>query len=84
MTLNIKDPEADRLARALAQETGESLTAAVTAAVRERLERVRGRAGAAELVEELTTIALRCASLPLLDERPEEQVLGYDENGLPT
>lgn len=84
MTLDIKDAEADGLAGALAKETGESLTAAVTTAVRERLKRIRGRAGAGDLVEELTTIAVRCASLPLLAERPEEQVRGYDEHGLPT
>jgi len=84
MVLNIKDPEADRLARALAQETGESLTAAVTAAVRERLERVRGRTAAPNLAEELAAIAVRCAALPVIDSRPEEQLLGYDAHGLPT
>lgn len=84
MVLNIKDPEADRLARALAQETGESLTAAVTTAVRERLERVRGRTTAPCLADELTAIAVRCAALPVLDARPEEQLLGYDEHGLPS
>lgn len=83
MALNIKGAEADRLARALAEETGESLTAAVTVAVRERLERVRGRASAPDLVGELNDIAMRCARLPLLDERPEHEVLGYDEHGLP-
>jgi len=83
MVLNIKDPEADRLARALAQETGESLTAAVTAAVRERLERVRGRTAAPNLAEELTAIAVRCAALPVIDSRPENLLLGYDEHGAP-
>jgi antitoxin VapB len=83
MPLNIKDPEADRLARELAGETGESLTAAVTAAVRERLERVRGQASAPALIEELTHIALRCASLPQIDDRPEAEILGYDAHGLP-
>ena len=41
MTLNIKDPQAHKLARALARETGETMTRAVTEALRERLERVR-------------------------------------------
>jgi antitoxin VapB len=83
MPLNIKDPETDRLARELAMATGESLTHAVAIAVRERLERVRGRASGPGLAEELNTIALRCARLPLLDDRPEEEILGYDEHGLP-
>jgi antitoxin VapB len=39
MPLSIKDPDADRLARALAQRTGETLTEAVINALRERLER---------------------------------------------
>ena len=43
MPLNIKEPETDRLARELASTTGESLTAAVAMALRERLERVGGR-----------------------------------------
>ncbi|MGH8997007.1 MAG: type II toxin-antitoxin system VapB family antitoxin [Acidimicrobiales bacterium] len=39
----------------------------------------RGR----DLAAELDAIALRCAALPLLDDRPEEEILGYDEHGLP-
>jgi antitoxin VapB len=83
MPLSIKDPETDRLARELSQATGESLTNAVAIALRERLERVRGRASGPGLAEELTTIALRCAQLPLIDDRPEDEILGYDEHGLP-
>jgi antitoxin VapB len=72
-----------RLVRALAAATGESLTTAVSVALRERLERVRGGAGR-DLISELNTIALRCAALPVLDERPEAELLGYDEHGLPS
>lgn len=81
--LNIKDPEADRLARDLATTTGESLTTAVTVAVRERLERVRGAAAPGTVADELNAIALRCAALPVLDDRSEDDILGYDEHGLP-
>jgi len=84
MPLNIKDPDTDRLARELASATGESLTAAVATAVRERLERVRGRPRGRDLTAELNAIALRSAALPVLDERPGEEILGYDERGLPT
>jgi antitoxin VapB len=42
MALNIKDPQADRLARELVAEIGETITTAVTVAICERLERVRG------------------------------------------
>lgn len=82
MALSIKDPTADQLARDLAAATGESLTTAVATALRERLERVQGLPGQG-LERELTTIALRCAALPVLDDRPEEKILGYDSHGLP-
>jgi len=83
MALNIKDPETDSLVRELAQATGETLTQAVEVAVRERLERLRAGRPARGLAAELDAIALRCAALPVLDERPEDEILGYDELGLP-
>jgi antitoxin VapB len=88
MALSIKDERTDRLVRALAAETGESLTDAVTIAVEERLARLRGRRGAPDLVYEIRAIAERGAQLELLaagsDERSAEEILGYDEHGLPT
>jgi antitoxin VapB len=83
MAFSIKNPEADRLARRLAAATGEKLTDAVLAALRERLERVNARRRVRPLADELDEIARRCASLPVLDPRPAEEILGYDEHGLP-
>lgn len=83
MALSIKDAATDRLARRLADATGETLTDAVAVAVRERLERVCGRSGGDDLVLALTAIADRCAALPVLDDRPADAVPGYDEHGLP-
>jgi antitoxin VapB len=83
MSLNIKDPEADTLTRKLAQTTGETITEAVTVAVKERLERLQAGRRPRRLADELDEIALRCASLPVLDERGEEEILGYDAHGLP-
>lgn len=83
MALSIKHPEADRLARELAARTGESLTEAVVVALRERLARETGRARAIPLREELAAIRRRCAALPVIDDRPADQILGYDERGLP-
>lgn len=83
MPLNIKDAETDRLARELAAATGESLTRAIGTALSERLERVRDRPRGQDLASELDAIARHCAALPLLDDRPEEEILGYDEHGLP-
>ncbi|MHB1501495.1 MAG: type II toxin-antitoxin system VapB family antitoxin [Candidatus Dormibacteria bacterium] len=83
MPLSIKDQKTDRLARELADATGESLTTAVAIALSERLERVRGLPRGQDLAAELTAIARRCSALPVLDARPEEEILGYDEHGLP-
>ena len=85
MALSLKDPETDRLAREVARLTGESLTEAVRTSLAERLERERYRRGrsAKSLAEELDEIALRCAALPDLDTRSADEIIGYDENGLP-
>ena len=84
MSFSIKNSEADRRVRQLTGLTGETLTGAVVAALRERLERVRARKGGRSLADELDEIAIRCAALPVLDPRSPEEILGYDEHGLPT
>lgn len=83
MALSVKDPEADRLAREVAARTGETLTAAIVVALRERLARLRGRPKRRRLREELRQIAERCAQLPTLDDRSADEILGYDQRGLP-
>jgi antitoxin VapB len=83
MPLNIKHPEADRLARELAARTGETLTDAVINALRDKLERERHRTMRIPLREELAAIRKRCSSLPVLDARTADEILGYDNRGLP-
>lgn len=83
MALSIKDEETDKLAREVARHTGESLTQAVTQALRERLARLKTRQASRTLAEELDEIARRCASLPVQDRRSAEEIIGYDETGLP-
>ena len=82
MTLNIKDPEAHRLAAAVARETGETMTRAVTEALRERLERVRRRRNPKATTAELLAIARRCANM-LKGPPVDHATLLYDERGLP-
>ncbi|GMM97328.1 type II toxin-antitoxin system VapB family antitoxin [Microbacterium luteum] len=84
MALNIKDPEADRLARALAAATGESITVAARAAFAERLARVQARDTAPEVLAELESIIARARERETLDDRTTDEILGYDEAGLPT
>jgi antitoxin VapB len=83
MALNIKHPDADRLARELAAKTGESITDAVLNAIRERLQRQEARRKARSLRRELAKIRARCAALPVLDRRSADEIIGYDEQGLP-
>ena len=83
MALSLKDPEVDRLAREVAARTGETLTAAVAAALRERLARLKGRRRRRPLRDDLREIARRCAALPTLDDRSADEIVGYDERGLP-
>ena len=85
MALSIKSPEADRLARDLAALTGESMTVAVIISMRERLQREeRKRQSKQQLIDDLMAIAHHCASLPVLDDRTEDEIMGWDENGLPS
>jgi len=82
VALSIKDSEADRLAREVAAKTGETLTQAVVVALRERLSRLSDEHPSG-LVEEIARIARRNAARPVLDERSDEEILGYDARGLP-
>ena len=84
MALSIKDPEADRLARELAARTGETLTEAVVVALRERLARQAGRTAGIPLRDELAAIRRRCAALPAADDRSADEIVGYDDRGLPS
>jgi antitoxin VapB len=84
MALNIRNSEAEQLAEALAKLTGETKTQAVTVALRDRLERIRRQRSGRCLADELDEIAVHCASLPILDARDAEEILGYDEQGLPS
>ena len=83
MVPSIKHPEADRLAREPARRTGETITEAVTLAIRDRLQRIRARKPGRSLVDELDEIAGHCAALPVLDDRSPEDIIGYDESGVP-
>ena len=85
MALSIKTEEADALARALAAETHESLTEAVTVALRERLERVR-RARRGDLATAIARIQEHAAAGRIFtrDEIADEDIIGYDEHGLPS
>ena len=83
MPLSIKDPETERLARDLARRTGESITVATRKALQERLRRVRGAERRPLVLADLAAIRRRCVQLPVIDPRTPEEIIGYDERGLP-
>jgi antitoxin VapB len=81
--LNIKNEEAHRLVQALAEETGETLTEAVMVAVRERLESLRPKQRRQEVAQSVRDPQEFVRGLPDLDRRSPEEILGYDDFGLP-
>jgi antitoxin VapB len=83
MALSIKDPETERLARALAARTGETLTIATRRALEERLRRVGSDRRKASLLEDLAASRRRWRALPILDSRSADEIIGYDDDGLP-
>ncbi len=83
MAFSIKNEEADRLARQLTAITGESLTEAVVQSLRERLVRHQPPAKRYKPGTELAKIGRALRKLPVLDTRSDDEILGYDKDGLP-
>lgn len=83
MALSIRNAKAEKLARELAAESGENITQAITRALEERLQRLRGRSTAIDLAEEIMKIGKRCSEIPDKDQRSADEILGYGPNGVP-
>ena len=84
MPLNIKDESTYALARQLADQTGESLTRAVHHALEEKLQRMALAKSPDARRARIEEILKHAASLPVLDHRTPDEIIGYDENGLPS
>jgi antitoxin VapB len=82
MALSIKSEAADHMARELAAVTGESITQAVTIAIQDRLR--RERRSNLNIASRLRAVREEMRGLPILDDRSENEILGYDETGLPS
>ncbi len=83
MALSIKNNETERLARQVARETGETLTEAIEKALQERLQRLKQRPQGRMMTEKLEDILRRVDALPTVDTRHEDEILGYDNQGIP-
>ena len=83
MALSIRNSKTEKLARELAAESGENITQAITRALEERLQRLRGRSAAIDLAEEIMKISKRCSKIPDQDQRSPDEILGYGPTGVP-
>lgn len=83
MAMSIKSVDVERLARELASKTGDSLTGAIQKALEERLERLKTERRRQGILAPLEDILRRVDQLPVVDSRDPDDILGYDEHGLP-
>jgi antitoxin VapB len=83
MPISIKSMETERLVREIVAKTGESITGAIQKALEERLERLKQERRSRILTGQIEEILQRVDHLPVLDARTPEEIVGYDENGLP-
>lgn len=83
MPISIRNPRAEALARKVAARAGENMTEAVIHSLEERLARLQTRGEKAALIRKIKAIARRCSSRATLDTRSADEILGYDEIGLP-
>jgi antitoxin VapB len=83
MALSIKNETTERLARQVAEQAGESITEAIQKSLTERLQRLTTRRRTRVLAGHLDDILRRVDALPTLDPRSADEILGYDEQGLP-
>jgi antitoxin VapB len=87
MSLNIKNPQVHAMARELADLRGCSMTEAIKLALEKALTEAKCQnqlSNGNQREQRLTEIALRCANLPDQDSRSGDDILGYDELGLPS
>jgi antitoxin VapB len=82
--ISIKNEQTEELTRKLAKLTGETLTEAIRSAVAEKYERIAYARTGRTLADDLNAIALHCASLPVISNMTDDEILGYDEIGAPT
>jgi antitoxin VapB len=83
MALSIKNPDTEQLARQVAEATGETITEAIQKSLEERMERIHRQRRQRHVEARLEDIIKRLRALPVLDRRSAEEIVGYDEHGIP-
>ena len=82
MAISIRNEKTEKLAREVALLTGENLTQTITLSLEERLNRLKGRKTTIDLKQEIMLISDRCKSLPDIDPRTPDEIIGYDQDGV--
>ena len=83
MPLSIKNEVTERLARQVADETGESITEAIQRSLEQRWERLKTRRHSRVLSRQVEDLLRRVDAMPTLDNRSPDEIISYDEHGLP-
>ena len=86
MAMSIRNPDTEKLARQVSRLTGETLTEAIGKSLEERLVRLKRYRGSGReaIRKDIDEILARVDALPDLDTRTPDEIIGYDENGLPS
>jgi len=84
MPISLKSPETERLARTLAEATGESITEAITRALEERLQRLNAARSFSQYLTPIKRVQQRIRERPVLDARSADDIIGYGADGTPT
>ena len=83
MPLNIKDEQTHAMAKELASLTGETLTKAVRHAIQDKITHLNNAHDKEHIADQLEQIALYCAGLPRRSNNTPDEIIGYDDRGLP-
>jgi len=83
MPISIRNPRVERLARDVSRHTGENMTQAIERALKERLAGLRASKERAAKLRAIRRLVDSVKRLPVLDHRTPEEILGFDEHGLP-
>ncbi len=82
MALSIRNPQAEKLAKEIIAIDGGNVTQVIINALQDKLDRLRGRTAHTDIAKEIMDISSRCSSIPDIDKRDPDEILGYNSNGI--
>ncbi|MEA3543999.1 MAG: type II toxin-antitoxin system VapB family antitoxin [Thermodesulfobacteriota bacterium] len=82
MALSIRNPYAEQLARQVASLTNENITQTIIKALENRMESLKGKKTIVDVEQQIISISQRCNALPDMDDRNDEEIMNYNENGV--